>query len=376
MGEALVLRKLGIQIVLVSVLLGCGPSLSLVKSRFYDFQHVTTELVRLRSAHPDIVHVQVLGKTFEGRPILAVRLRGNKPSPQPRPAILAIFTEHGDEHDVTNLGIGILRELAARYGTDDEVTRLLDETVLWVVPMMNPDGADYALSGEVKPLTWRKNRRPTGKQTYGVDLNRNWGRVWDAPVPKELAEDLSDPRSDVYAGEHPFSEAETRAIRDFLLAHPQVRLFADYHSGGAFFLQGGVGYPIPPDGFDDPCFQAGIERLAEGLAAAISNTSDSRPAFIVSKERDVAPLIRKHAPWYIKAFIPRSIPAPPGVSGEWVYGKMGIPALGVEIMRDSDFFSRLPKSMDELIEAHTRGFVQLLTALSQDVFRCEPLNKD
>lgn len=328
------------------------------------------ELDRLRSAHPNIVHLQVLGNTHEGRPILAARLGRLRPSSEPKPAILAIFTEHANEHDVTHLGVGILDELASRYGIDDEVRRLLDGGDLWIVPMLNPDGAEYDLSGKVEPMTWRKNRRPTGKETHGVDLNRNWGRAWDAPIPKELADDLSNPKMDVYAGEHPFSENETKALRDFLSTHRQIRMFLDYHSGSASFLQGGVGFPIPPNGFDDSCHRSALERLAEGLAAKITNPSDTRPAFVVSKERDVAPVIRKHAAWYIKAFIPKSIPAAPGTSGEWVYGTLGLPVLGVEIMRNSDFFDRLPKSMHDLVIAHTRGFIYLLNALSEGVFRC------
>ena len=232
---------------------GCALSPTVFKANFYDSGRVTQQLDHLRIAYPEIVHVEVLGTTHEGRPIHAARVGRPPSSAEWKPALVATFTIHADEHDVTNLGIGIIKALVSLYGVGDDVTRLLDRKDLWIVPLVNPDGADYDLSGKAKPMTWRKNRRPIGADTIGVDLNRNWGHVWDRPLPKNIADDLSDPHSDVYAGDHPFSEHETRALRDFFLAHHAVRMFVDYQSGNSSFLQGGVGFPIPPEGFEHPC---------------------------------------------------------------------------------------------------------------------------
>ncbi len=356
--------------ILTVLLTGCAPSLPLIMSNFYDYRQVTKHLQRMQTNHSDVIHLETPGTTYEGRAIMGARLGRAQPSSETKPAILAIFTEHGNEHDTTNLGIGIIDKLASRYGHDQGVTHLLDTRDLWIVPMMNPDGAEYDFSGSVRPFSWRKNRRPITGQAIGVDLNRNWGRVWDSPIPKGLEKDLSDPSSHSYSGDQPFSEKETRAVRDFLHTHREVQMFVDYHSGKAFFLQGGVGFPIPPEGFRDPCHREILEHLAQGFSDAVNNPDDSRSAFVVSKERDVAPTIRKHAPWYVKLFIPKSILAAPGTSGEWVYGALGIPVLGVEIMRDSSFIDNLPESMQGLVSAQTRGIVFLLEKLSGNPFDC------
>lgn len=284
---------------------------------------------------------------------------------------MAVFAEHSGEHDVTSLAMGFTEYLVENYGKHKRVTRLLNEKEVYIVPMMNPDGVEYDLSGELKPFTWRKNRRPTGKETYGVNLNRNWGKKWEAPVPEKIVKDLWNKKSDSYSGERPFSEKETQAIRNFILSHPNIKMFVDYHSGFAPFLQGGLGFPIPRS--EDQGLPLGhrkkYEEVAEKFAEVVSNPKDKRPGFVVSKERDVAKVVRSYAPWYIRVFIPKNIPPNPGTSGEWVYGELGIMVLGVEIFRSRDFFNRLPESKEELIQNQIRGFLFLVDTLTDDPFQ-------
>lgn len=154
---------------------GCGPSLKVVRNNFYDYDALSSELIRVHDKFPDIVAVQSIGKTHEGRSIFAVKVGEGVSTHDNRSALMAIFTEHGDEHDTTDLAVGMMNHLAENYGSDERITTLLNERDVWFVSMMNPDGVEYDLSGSVKPFSWRKNRKPTGEDTYGVDLNRNWG---------------------------------------------------------------------------------------------------------------------------------------------------------------------------------------------------------
>lgn len=348
---------------------GCAPSLTLVKN-FYNYDKLSLELTRLHTKYSDIVNVLPIGKTYEGRSIFAVKVSGNATTSGSKPALMAIFAQHSAEHEVTDIALGIIQYLGQNYGKDIQVTDLLNLNEVWIVPMMNPDGVEYDLSGSVKPFSWQKNRRPTGESTYGVNLNRNWEYKWSAPIPKYLKEDLSNKESQAYAGENPFSENETTAVRNFLLSHPNIRIFVDYHSGYAPFLQGGVGFPIPRSENEDlpPSHKEIYEEIAQKLAREISNPNDKRPPFIVNKERDIAKLIKKYAPWYIKPFIPKSIPIAPGTSGEWVYGEFGIMVFGIEIFRDRTFFRELPKSKNELVNNQIKGFIFLLDCLADDPF--------
>ncbi|MGE5654691.1 MAG: M14 family zinc carboxypeptidase, partial [Bacillota bacterium] len=63
----------------------------------------------------------------------------------------------------------------------------------------------------------------TGEDSYdGIDLNRNWGYEWRVMTGSTMPD---------YGGPEPWSEPETRAVRDFVLAHPNIKQGLDLHSG-------------------------------------------------------------------------------------------------------------------------------------------------
>ena len=93
-----------------------------------------------------------------------------------------------------------------------------------MVPCANPDGFEYSRNHF---SFWRKNRRKNPDGSYGVDLNRNFS-VGFAPNQNYV--------SNVYSGPEPFSEPETRALRDFFLAHENITIALDYHSQGNVFF--------------------------------------------------------------------------------------------------------------------------------------------
>ena len=69
-------------------------------------------------------------------------------------------------------------------------------------------------------------------ESAGVDLNRNYGVYWDKPGGSS-----EDPCNDSYRGEHPFSEPETRAIRDFLISHQdEIKFVYNFHAYGNMYL--------------------------------------------------------------------------------------------------------------------------------------------
>lgn len=70
------------------------------------------------------------------------------------------------------------------------------------------------------------------KELAGVDLNRNYGVAWDKPGGSS-----PDPCAENYRGEEPFSEPETRAIRDFLISHKEeIKFVYNFHSYGNMYL--------------------------------------------------------------------------------------------------------------------------------------------
>jgi hypothetical protein len=118
---------------------------------------------------------RIIGYSVQHRPIVAYRLG----DPRARTTAVLLGQMHGDEHAGVILARSLVHQKVSVEGID-----------LWVVPTMNPDG----------------NVANTRQNAHHVDLNRNWRDIW-RPLTGEY-----------YSGPRPWSEPETRAMRDFLLA--------------------------------------------------------------------------------------------------------------------------------------------------------------
>lgn len=96
---------------------------------------------------------------------------------------------------------------------------MLRGTKFYFIPIINVDGSSVVEShwlGENKIINKRKNMNPNyqscGEENSGVDLNRNFGIDW----AKENVKNKTELCGDFWPGAEPFSEPETRALRDFI----------------------------------------------------------------------------------------------------------------------------------------------------------------
>src|SRR5690606_38787524 len=101
--------------------------------------------------------------------------------------------------------------------------RLLDTREIWIVPMINPDGAEHDIATGSYRM-WRKNRRNNGDGTFGVDLNRNYATGWGGPGSS------GSTGSDIYRGTHAFSEPETVAVREFVKDRKKATTLISFHT--------------------------------------------------------------------------------------------------------------------------------------------------
>jgi hypothetical protein len=187
----------------------------------------------LAAAYPDVVQMLApIGKTIEGRDIHALKVAApSKKGAQKKskPAVYLESTVHAREWLATSSLAYILNSLAKGYGTDSEITQLLEEVDFYITPIVNIDG--YVFTWESTRL-WRKNRRPTGGNTFGVDINRNWGP--DSTFCKFGSS--TSPTSDTYCGTGAFSEPETAAASNFISSHPEIKAAVDFHTYGSLLL--------------------------------------------------------------------------------------------------------------------------------------------
>ncbi|NOX89248.1 MAG: T9SS type A sorting domain-containing protein [Calditrichaeota bacterium] len=194
---------------------------------FYTFDEVVSELDSMYLNYPNLItQKQSVGKSVEGRDLWTVKISANPQSDENEPEVFYTALHHAREPaGMMNL-LYFMDYLLANYGTDPEVTFLLDHRELYFLPVVNPDG--YVYNEQTNPDgggQWRKNRRPVNGSWYGVDLNRNYGYKWGY-------DDVGSspyPFSDTYRGDAPFSEPETQAVRDFVNGRHFI-LTLNYHT--------------------------------------------------------------------------------------------------------------------------------------------------
>jgi hypothetical protein len=205
---------------------------------------------------------------------------------------------HGNEIQGTEAALYTLHYLLENYGKTKLVTRLLDERAFYFIPSMNPDSRDRYIKSAADPdsprsgqvpidddrdgkadedgpedldgdgsitTMWKKDpngsfkRHPsnpkllipvrdgeTGEYEYigsegidndgdglvneddvgGYDMNRNYGYNWQPGYVQ------------IGAGHYPFCWPETRATRDFVLAHPNIAGAQNYHNFSGLFVRG------------------------------------------------------------------------------------------------------------------------------------------
>lgn len=192
----------------------------------YTLDEVVAVLDSMRHQFPHLISTkESIGYSVEGRPLWMVKISDHPEVDEDEPEVLYTALHHACEPLGMMAAVHVMGNLLKQYGANPEVTFLVDHRELYFVPVVNPDG--YVYNQQTHPAgggLWRKNRRENGDGTFGVDLNRNYGFEWG----HDDVGSSSSPGSGGYRGPAPFSEPETRAIRDLCLAHA-FRLAVNYH---------------------------------------------------------------------------------------------------------------------------------------------------
>lgn len=200
---------------------------------FYTWQEMLDILDAMHAEFPDLISAkEPIGMSWEGRPIHMVRISNAPDQDQAKPELFYNALHHAREPASLSQLILFMWHLLENYGTDPEVTYIVDTFELYFVPCINPDGYVYnEMTSPDGGGMWRKNRRNNGDGTFGVDLNRNYGFGWGT----DNSGSSPDPASDVYRGPAPFSEPETQVIRDFCEGR-EFRLTLNYHTFGNLLI--------------------------------------------------------------------------------------------------------------------------------------------
>ena len=207
---------------------------------------------------------KILGYSYKDRPIYAFCVKKSS-----SPKIIITYAIHGREYITSYLALKQIETFSV-YGKRGTV---------WFLPVLNPDGVYLSLYHNAK------NKANARRVDLNVNFDADWGRG---------EKNVRFPSCENYVGSHPFSEKETRILRDFTLS-VCPDLTVSYHSKGEEIY------------FE---YNQDKERLL--------------------RDKKIAKIVRKATGYQIK-----STPNSTGGYKDWCVDKLKIPALTIEVGKDS-----------------------------------------
>uniref|UniRef100_A0A3Q1G7H1 Carboxypeptidase D, a n=1 Tax=Acanthochromis polyacanthus TaxID=80966 RepID=A0A3Q1G7H1_9TELE len=183
--------------------------------RHHNYADMELFLRKYDSEFPSITHLYSIGRSVEGRHLYVMVISDNASVHEHgEPEFKYVANMHGNEVVGRELMLNLIEYLCHNYGTDPEVTWLVNNTRIHIMPSMNPDGYEVADEGHNSTYKGRNN-------SNNFDLNRNF--------PDQFTT-ITDPR-----------QPETIAVMNWLKSIPFV-LSANLHGGSLV-----VNYPFDDD---------------------------------------------------------------------------------------------------------------------------------
>jgi hypothetical protein len=147
--------------------------------------------------NPSIMKLMSIGKSVKGKELWVMKISDNVNVDEVEPEFKYISSMHGDEITGREMTVSMIEEMAEKYGKDKEITELVNNTEIYIMPSMNPDGSE---------LKQRANAK-------GIDLNRNFPDI------------ISDRESKLEG-----RQIENQAVMKFQ-ASRRFSLSANFHGG-------------------------------------------------------------------------------------------------------------------------------------------------
>jgi murein tripeptide amidase MpaA len=265
---------------------------------YYRYEELTKLLKQYAKEYPNILRLESIGKSHEGREVWMVTATNFKTGTDvDKPALWVDGNIHASEVAASSAALYHIYTLVTKYGKDEQVTQALDTRAFYIVPRVNPDGAEWALADEPKVVrsstrpypydedrvdglleedidgdgrilfmrvpdtngSWkchakeprllvRRDPTETGGKYYRVlpeGFLKNYdGATIEVRNPKEgldlnrnfpVAWKQEGEQSG--AGPYPVSEPETRNLVDFIIKHPNITGVITFHTFSAVLLR-------------------------------------------------------------------------------------------------------------------------------------------
>jgi hypothetical protein len=158
---------------------------------------IGSKLQAAAAKYPKIMKLMSIGKSNKGNDLWVMKISDNVEVDEVEPEFKYISSMHGDEITGRELSVSLIEEIGQKYGKDSEITELVNNTEIYIMPSMNPDGSDM------------KQRANANR----VDLNRNF--------PDMIRDTESSPKGREIENQHVMA---FQASRKFSLS-------ANFHGG-------------------------------------------------------------------------------------------------------------------------------------------------
>ncbi len=215
--------------ILFMMLFSCSILLAQVTlpSCYHTYPELEVYLNSIEEQYPNQAKLYTIGYSqVDHVPIYAMKVSNNVSADEDEPELLFVGQVHAEEVLGTEIVLSNIKEILT-HQTQTPYSTWLSSTELWFIPTMNPEGYNVVMDG--LDISYRKNKRDNNNNNIwdddprvgfdidGVDPNRNFSFNWVhgdslfASTPPEIY--------DYYRGLAPFSENESKAIRDFAAQH-------------------------------------------------------------------------------------------------------------------------------------------------------------
>ncbi|XP_031440130.1 carboxypeptidase B [Clupea harengus] len=225
-------------------------------TKYNSWDKIQAWMSSVSAANSDLISRQVIGKTYEGRPMNVLQI--GKKTGSPKPAIFLDCGIHAREWISTAFCQWFVNEAVTTYGSDSQMTSLLNQMDVYVLPVFNIDGYDYTWKSN---RMWRKTRSSkSGTSCRGADPNRNFNAGWCTLGTS------SNPCSDIYCGSKPESEIEVKNVADFIRKNKSIiKAYITVHSYSQLLLfPYSYSYQLAAD-------HAELMHLAEAATSALTS---------------------------------------------------------------------------------------------------------
>jgi hypothetical protein len=360
-----------------------NPKVQISWNRYYTHAGITEICKKLAAAHPDLVKVSSIGKSYQGKEMWLLTVTDfKKGKPEEKPAFYMDGNIHSNEIQGTEMAMYTAWYLAESHASVEFIKELLADKVFYIVPTINPDARDHYMKEPNTPNSPRSGVIPVDNDRDGLvnedgftDLDGN-GHITQmirkSPTGR-YKKDPNDPRrlvqvkvdelgeyemlgsegvdkdGDGRVGEdgtgyydpnrdwawkwqpnyiqggaykYPFSLPENRNVRDFVMAHPNIAGAQSFHNSGGMLLRG-------PGAEED---------------AATYNAEDSRIYDAIGKKGELL------IPGYRYMIVYKDLYTAWGGELDWFYGGRGIYTFSNELFTSSMMFNKQNGGQEESYE--------------------------